>query len=678
MSFIFPWFLFAAISISIPILIHLFHFRKYKKIYFSNTKFLEQITDETEKQSKLKHLLVLISRILAICCLVVAFSRPYIPVANSVLSLEGNAVCVFVDNSFSMEDESLRGNMLDLAKEKARELVNAYDYTDEFMLLTNDFEGKHQRFVSKDEFVSMLNDVKISPWVRSISDIILRQNELFQSSSMNNNTAYIISDYQRNISDIDNIKSFNFDKLLLIPIQANEVDNLYIDSIWIDSPIRLFNQTAIINVRIKNTSSNFFENQPLRLFVNGAQRGVATFDVAPSSHSIASLTITIDKPDIIEGYAEISDFPITFDNNFFFSFKVTSDINVLEIYQDLPDRFLNALFSNDSLFNFRKSLVRNVDYSEFSNKSLIILNGLKDITGGLAIELKRYAENGGSILVFPGDDIDMKSYQDFLEALNVNYYTKLDENSVNVSVINVQHYIYRNVFDIIPDNIDLPVADKYYVLSRLMRIRGDDILVLRNGNSFMSSFPVNKGNIFLSAVGLQESFSNFPRHSVFVPTVYNIALQSGRLQPLYYTIGEEKPVVVSNYSYGSDEVFRISGNDFEIIPLQRSSGNVINLFQYEQIQQSGIYSLLANNNVVDKLSFNYDRRESETFFMSVAEMQSAIDEAALENVYLLDSYELSVDKFVTQMQTGKQLWALFLLLSLGFLLTEVLLLRFLK
>jgi len=607
-----------------------------------------------------------------------AFSRPFIPVADSVMSLEGNAVCVFIDNSFSMEDESVKGNMLDLAKEKARELVNAYDYTDEFMLLTNDFEGKHQRFVSKDEFISMLNEVKISPWVRSISEITLRQNELFQNSSMTNNIAYIISDYQKNISDIENIEPFHFDKLLLIPVQANEVDNLYIDSVWTDSPIRLFNQTATINVRIKNASSNFYENQPLRLFVNNAQRGVATFDIAPSSNSIVSLTITVDKPDFIEGYVEISDFPITFDNNFFFSFKVTSDINVLEIYQDLPDRFLNALFSNDSLFYFRKSSVRNVDYSEFSAKSLIILNGLKSIGGGLAIELKRYVENGGNILVFPGNEIEMESYQDFLEALNVNYYTKLDENRVNVSVINVQHNIYKDVFDKIPDNINLPVADKHYVLSRLMRIRGEDILILRNGNSLLSSFAVNKGNIFLSAVGLLESFSNFPRHSVFVPTVYNIALQSGRLQPLYYIIGEEKPIVVRNYSYRPDEVFRISGNDFEIIPLQRTTGNVINLYQYTQIQQSGNYSLIANNNLVDRLSFNYDRRESETFFMSISEIRSAIDEAAVENIYLLDSYEISVDKFVTQMQTGKQLWALFLLLALGFLLAEVLLLRFLK
>lgn len=118
MSFIYPYFLFGLAAISIPIIIHLFHFRRYKKIYFSSTKFLHQITDETEKQSKLKHLLVLLARILVVSCLVLAFARPYIPYTENLVSIEGNAVAIYIDNSFSMEDESASGTMLDMAKIK--------------------------------------------------------------------------------------------------------------------------------------------------------------------------------------------------------------------------------------------------------------------------------------------------------------------------------------------------------------------------------------------------------------------------------------------------------------------------------------------------------------------------------------------------------------------------------
>src|SRR5690606_15816754 len=79
MKFVYPEFLYALFAIAIPIVIHLFNFRKFKKIYFSNVQFLKEVTQETQSKSKLKHLLILISRILAISFLVFAFAQPYIP-----------------------------------------------------------------------------------------------------------------------------------------------------------------------------------------------------------------------------------------------------------------------------------------------------------------------------------------------------------------------------------------------------------------------------------------------------------------------------------------------------------------------------------------------------------------------------------------------------------------------
>ncbi|MFI5136035.1 MAG: BatA domain-containing protein, partial [Chitinophagales bacterium] len=65
MSFLYPAFLFALGAIAIPIIIHLFNFRRYKTIYFSNTKFLREVKEKTDSRTQLKHLLVLLCRILA-------------------------------------------------------------------------------------------------------------------------------------------------------------------------------------------------------------------------------------------------------------------------------------------------------------------------------------------------------------------------------------------------------------------------------------------------------------------------------------------------------------------------------------------------------------------------------------------------------------------------------------
>ena len=100
MSFTYPAFLFALSAIAIPIIIHLFNFRKFKTVYFSNTRFLKEVKQETQAKSKLKHLLVLAARILAIIFIVLAFAQPFIPVENKQISIGDKSISLFIDNSF--------------------------------------------------------------------------------------------------------------------------------------------------------------------------------------------------------------------------------------------------------------------------------------------------------------------------------------------------------------------------------------------------------------------------------------------------------------------------------------------------------------------------------------------------------------------------------------------------
>ena len=179
MFFINPYFLFAGLLIAIPIIIHLFNFRKYRKVYFSNVEFLREIKSQTQKSSVLRHLLVLLCRILAILCLVFAFAQPYIPLSNNKKVIQkNNLVSIYVDNSFSMDALSSNGRLIDEAKNKAADICSVYKSSDLFQLLTNDFEGKHQRLVNTDEFKDMLNEVKISSNSRNLSEIVSRQKDM--------------------------------------------------------------------------------------------------------------------------------------------------------------------------------------------------------------------------------------------------------------------------------------------------------------------------------------------------------------------------------------------------------------------------------------------------------------------------------------------------------------------
>ena len=262
MSFTYPAFLFALSAIAIPIIIHLFNFRKFKTVYFSNVLFLKEVKQETQAKSKLKHLLVLATRILAITFLVLAFAQPFIPRENSKVVIGDKAISIFIDNSFSMDAINKNGTLLDEAKKRALEIASAYKPTDRFQLLTNDFEGKHQRLVNKEEFIELLDEVKISPATRSISEIASRQMDVLQDAGKNK-ISFIVSDFQKSIVNLSQLKNDTTVHFEFVPLIAAEKSNVYIDTCWFESPVRQYNQVERLHVRIKNVSDKTLENNSI-------------------------------------------------------------------------------------------------------------------------------------------------------------------------------------------------------------------------------------------------------------------------------------------------------------------------------------------------------------------------------------------------------------------------------
>ncbi len=678
MQFVYPGVLFGLLAISIPIIIHLFHFRRFKKIYFSDVSLLQQLSHQSKKQSRLKHLLVLAARILAIAFLVMAFARPVIPSGDSVVSLEGNSIAVFVDNSFSMEGVSQRGRLIDEAVASARQIASIYGSTDRFLLLTNDFEGRHQRFVSRDEFLAMLNEVDLSPSVRTISEVMKRKNEHFSSAPFANKNAYYISDFQKNMMVVEDALPDSAIVSMLVPLQHQMSGNLFIDSVWIETPIRLVNQPIELKVLVRNYGNQALENQPLRLFVNGQQRTIASFNILANGEVEETLTWKLLEPGFQNGRVEIVDYPVTFDDTFFFSFEVASTIPVLSVDGPQSGNYLRALFGLDSLFSFSSTPAFSVDASRFSQNNLIVLNGLNEVGQGLASELKSFVEQGGNLAIFPGSSANRNSFNSFLGLMDVDLMGAIDTTSFVVSTLNSNHPLYAGVFERIPDNLDLPQARKHYQIARTPRSLAMPLMVLQNGNPLISSYRVGRGSVFLSSVGLNDGFGNFHRHPLFVPTLANMALQGAAFQPLFHTIGDQNPIVIPGQTPGRDEILLLKGESLELIPEQRLVGNNLQLVVHNNLNQSGNYKLVKGGTTVASLAFNYDRRESVPEFYSENELVKLLENLEMDNVKVLKPSERGIENQIVQTIAGRQFWKLFLILALAFLLVEVLLLRFWK
>ncbi len=679
MNFVFPGFLFALLAISIPIIIHLFRFRRFRTVYFPNIAFLQQLSEASDRESRLKQLLVLLARILAITFLVMAFARPYIPADEADVSPGGNTVSVYIDNSFSMNAMSGQGRLLDEARERALEIAAMYGHGDRFLLLTNDFEGRHQRFVSREEFIDMVEQIDESARSRTIAEVMTRKAELFSNEPVERSRAYFLSDFQKSTAGLDQIDEDTYPQSFFIPLQVSQADNVYVDSLWTESPVFLEGQTISMFVRIRNDGTQDLENQPLRLYVDGRQRSVVSYNIAHGEERTLELNWSAgSEPPLQQAHVEIRDYPVTFDDKLYFSYQVASEIPVLALEGDGRNNYLRALFEGDDLFAYDAMPVLSIDYSRFSDYQTIILDGFDRISAGLASELQRFTQAGGSLVVFPHDGANIPSYNDFLNLLNADTYDRLDTTSMRVSSLNELHFIFDDVFEHLPEQLDLPRASQYYRISRQVGSMGEDILQLQNGLPFFASYPVGDGKLFLSAVPLDDDYSNFQRHSVFVPLMANIALQSGYMQALYHTIGTDQAVVTPRRTGQTDEVFSLRKEGFEVIPEQRRTGNQMQLFFHDQIEEAGNYMLFHEDQQVGGVSFNYDRRESKLEAYQQDELEEKLTDLQLEGIQIVDVAGKPMDQVLHEMGMGQQLWRLFLILALLFILFEVLLIRFWK
>ena len=85
MKFLYPEFLWALTVLAIPIIIHLFNFKRYKTLYFSSLNFIKHVDQKTKSTQRLKHLLVLLMSLLAFTFLALAFAHRSPPFLSPTL-----------------------------------------------------------------------------------------------------------------------------------------------------------------------------------------------------------------------------------------------------------------------------------------------------------------------------------------------------------------------------------------------------------------------------------------------------------------------------------------------------------------------------------------------------------------------------------------------------------------
>jgi len=673
MSFLFPAFLFGLFALAIPIIIHLFSFRRFKKVEFTNVKFLKEVKEETASRARLKHLLVLLSRLLAIAFLVFAFAQPYIKNEGTEVKKGNKAVSVFIDNSFSMNAMGKDMSLFEKAKQKATEITSAYGVGDQFQILTNDFNGSQQRLLPSEEVAANVEALKISPATNTLSKVLSRQKQALEKSDAQNKILYVISDFQKGFSN-----NFDLDtnyNVFFVPLVTVNQKNVFVDSAWFQNPVQFLNQPQNLLVKIKNAGEAAVERSQLTLRINKQVKSVNEFSLQAGESSIDTLSFVVKETGWHKSELLINDFPITFDDSYFFSFNVAESVNVLAINQNSPNKFLNALFATSDYFKIKQKSSGQLDYSEFAEQQLIVLDGVKSIASGLAAELKTYVNNGGNLLIFPAIDIDKSSYDNLCRSLQIDGYGALEKNNKSVYRINTEEEIFKDVFERLSSNMSLPKVKQSYEFKRYSNTSAK-LMSFKNGDPFISRYNSGNGKAYLCASPLDEKYSDLPVNAVFVPMVYKIAMSGNSSEKLAYVIGDDNLIEIKKEGLLDEAVYKMQGPQQEFIPQQNSIGSRLVLGMNNQIEKAGMFDLSADGfDPVYHFGFNYNRAESNLKYNTIKDLE---EKYASQEVSILQSIDKNLKDVVGTLDQGTTLWKLCIILALLFLAFEVVLLKLWK
>ncbi|MBC7777064.1 MAG: BatA domain-containing protein [Phycisphaerae bacterium] len=703
MQFLFPAFLSAIAVISIPIIIHLFYFRRFKRVYFTNVRFLKEVKEETSNRQKLRNLLVLLMRCLAIAAMVLAFAQPFIPLSSGVKKGE-RAVSVFVDNSFSMNALSKDAPLLELAKQRARDIISAYGVEDRFQVLTNDFEGRDQRLISKEDALARIEEIRTSPSSRELSKALTRQQQCLNTGKQENKTAFVVSDFQANIADVANFRD-TLIEVNLVPMRAVQERNVSVDSAWFESPVQILNQPAKLLVKLSNRSDDDATDLRLSLRHDGQTKPVGAISIPARSTRLDTVSFTILHPGWHEARLSVTDYPVQFDDDYYLAFYVAERINVLAVNGSGENKFLDNAFLGAKYFHLDNAGVGALDYSKFADYQLVILNELPIVSSGLATELKAFCQNGGNVLAFPSQTADLNSYNAFLGIFAAGNLGAYEPTPRQTSQINTEEYVFRDVFLNKSANLRLPNTQGNF---KIAPARGEQILTYRDGSSLLSKFTQGEGALYFSAAPLNEQVSDLVRNGeVFVPMLFKMAIAGTKGRQIAYTIGKDEVLEAKhkvsasgemNYklklvpeggaSTTNDQQSTANGqkptvngqqstaNSQEFIPEQRILGSRVLLTPGTQMHDAGWYQLhLQSDSTLAEFAFNYDRKESNLAFKT----DEALAEGLPKNMKVLaTNAEANFSQVVDEQERGIVLWRWCVVFALLFLALEVLFLRLWK
>lgn len=635
-----PEILWALTLLLIPLIIHLFRLRRFKKEAFTNVRLLRQIEMQTRKSAELKKWLVLIVRSLALSMIVLAFAQPY----TGQLTQESKTTpyIVYLDNSYSMEYPAEGGTLF---SDAVNTLIDHWPDQTPVVVLTND---KILGPGSISELTEAILDLETSNTQLTLAEVLLKAAP-FQTDS--EDVLILISDFAQFATEDREVVFPEQLRVITASVAPPSFFNISLDSVAVTEQ-----GADYVNLRayLSQIPEDNSESAPVSIF---EKERLLARNAASFTEGKAVTDFSLPSTSDLQAHLDISDQGLPYDNRLFFFFHRSELIKVMHIGSD-PSSFISRIYTPDE-FTYTQMKPEQVDYNLLKQQNLIILDQLRSLSPELSEALMEQAQSGSVIVQIPSTEEVSRSFDILNRNLGLPVRDSLINSRAKLTDISYDHPLFKNVFLERIENFDYPEVRSYYTL----RSPAGPVLGLSGGLAFLYE---NNGHYAFTAA-LDPENSTLNSSSLVVPVFYNMALQSVRSTPLYRTSGDSRPADLPVQISGDQVVELEFGND-RFIPRQQNFAEFLRIFPDEQMQASGHYGVVHRGNPITTISVNAKRTES-----TPADVPDRITGAEAQFSDLREA--LAILKIQNSVS---ELWKWFAIFAIGLFLTEMLILKFYK
>jgi hypothetical protein len=555
MSFVNPWFFLGGLIAAVPILLHLIKREHARKIEFPTLMFLRRISKRTIRYQKLRHLLLLLLRVLAFILLMLAFTRPFFekPGAAAAVGKITNAHIILLDNSMSMS----YGDRWKRAKEAAAEIVRRSSAGDKFTILefSDITDARMQLTADSSEALAQIRDgLELTDHPTRYGQALRTAEKFALDAGAGRRTIHLISDFQRSgwAADEQDLRLAPGIELQHVDVGSDDFSNLAIRDVHVVEADQNASGALLIKASVLNFGTQNRKNVAAMILVDGRTVAERKIDIDRGG----SQPIEFQLPGLLSGVhpviLEVDDPALTRDNRFYLTAEARGKTPVL-IVENPETRgrrfssfFLTKALSMDDLSPYRISNATPQNIS-LTGEGLVIWNGASGGGAGEQKKLQDFVRAGGGLaIVVPdsGQAADFnRTFGSWLpvkvEAAGTEGRSRRpSEDYILMTDIRMDHPIFRPFGNPHSGNFS---SARFFDHARISAGPGAEVPArFDNGDPALTAVNVDQGRVLIFASSAGDESNDLPLKAVYAPFWHQMLryLENFRQRRGWLDIGE--------------------------------------------------------------------------------------------------------------------------------------------